>query len=71
MTSANLERALTGYSPSRAGSAILANASISWSWGVAHPTKDCSDLGLELFRIKEMCQNTKNGTTWFLKPLQT
>ena len=48
ITSANRERDLTGYNPFIAGSTILANASISWSWGVAHRTKDCSDLGLEL-----------------------
>ena len=48
ITSANRERDLTGYSPWSSGSTILVNALMSWSWGVAHRTKDCSVLGLEL-----------------------
>lgn len=48
MTSANLDKDLAGYMPLSEGSTILANKSISWSWGVAHLTSDCSDLTLEL-----------------------
>jgi hypothetical protein len=47
-TSANRDRDLAGYRPLSAGSTILSNASMSCSWGVAHRTSDCSDLGLEL-----------------------
>lgn len=39
--------------PFKAGSTILASASMSCSWGVAHLTKDCSDLGLELMKVKD------------------
>jgi hypothetical protein len=46
--SAKRERDLAGYSPSSAGSTILASRSMSWSCGVAHLTRDCSDLSLEL-----------------------
>lgn len=48
ITSAKRESDLAGYIPFNAGSTILASASISWSWGVAHLTRDCSDLSLEL-----------------------
>lgn len=48
MISANRERDFAAYMPLRAGSTIFANESISWSWGVAHLTSDCSDLTLEL-----------------------
>jgi hypothetical protein len=47
-TSANRDRDLAGYRPLSAGSTMLSNASMSCSWGVAHRTSDCSDLGLEL-----------------------
>ena len=46
--SAKRDKDFAGYMPFRAGSTIFANASISWSWGVAHLTSDCSDLTLEL-----------------------
>jgi hypothetical protein len=46
--SAKRERDFAGYMPFREGSTIFARASISWSWGVAHLTSDCSDLALEL-----------------------
>lgn len=46
--SAKRDKDFAGYMPLRAGSTIFANASISWSWGVAHLTSDCSDLALEL-----------------------
>ena len=45
--------------PFKAGSTILASASMSCSWGVAHLTKDCSDLGLELMKVKDA--QTNNG----------
>lgn len=50
ITSAKRDRDLTGYNPFSVGSTILANASMSWSWGVAHRTKDCSCLALELLQ---------------------
>ena len=46
--SAKRERDFAAYIPLRAESTILAKASISCSWGVAHLTSDCSDLTLEL-----------------------
>lgn len=46
--SAKRERDFAGYIPFNDVSTILDNASISWSWGVAHLTRDCSDLTLEL-----------------------
>lgn len=46
--SANRDKDLAGYIPIKEGSTILARASISWSWGVAHLTRDCSALGLVL-----------------------
>lgn len=46
--SAKRERDFAGYMPFKAGSTILAKASISCNWGVAHLTSDCSDLTLEL-----------------------
>lgn len=48
MMSAKRERDFAGYMPFKAGSTIFAKASISWSWGVAHLTRDCSDRTLEL-----------------------
>ena len=48
MMSAKRESDFAGYSPSMAGSTILASRSMSWSCGVAHRTRDCSDLSLEL-----------------------
>lgn len=51
--SANRERDLTGYIPLSAGSTILANASMSHSWGVDHLTRDCSDPALELNIIEK------------------
>lgn len=50
ITSAKRETDLGGYSPRKAGSTIFPNASISWSCGVAHRTRDCSNLGFELQR---------------------
>jgi hypothetical protein len=46
--SANRESDLAGYIPCNFESTILARASMSCSWGVAHRTRDCSDLGLVL-----------------------
>lgn len=46
--SANRESDLTGYIPCKEESTMLANASISWSWGIAHLTNDCSPLSLVL-----------------------
>ena len=51
MISAKRESDFAGYMPFKAGSTILAKASISWSWGVAHLTSDCSDLTRELLKF--------------------
>lgn len=63
--SANRDNDLGGYSPRKAGSTILPNASMSWSCGVAHCARHCSDFGFELktrkgyntsdVRIAEIC----------------
>lgn len=52
MISANRESDLGGYKPRKAGSTICSSESISWSCGVAHRTRHCSDLGLELKKKK-------------------
>ena len=57
--SANRDTALGGYSPRRAGSTIFPNASISWSCGVAHRTRDCSNLGFELKRKQQIISDKK------------
>jgi hypothetical protein len=54
MISANRDTDFGGYSPRNAGSTIFSNESISCSCGVAHRTKHCSDLGLELQGSKEI-----------------
>ena len=46
--SAKRDKDFAGYMPFKEGSTIFAKASISWSWGVAHLTSDCSVLTLEL-----------------------
>lgn len=51
--SANRESDLEGYNPRKAGSTIFSSASISWSCGVAHRTRLCSSLGLELKKKKQ------------------
>lgn len=56
--SAKRDRDFAGYMPFKAGSTILANASISCSCGVAHLTRDCSDLGLELDNRENKNSNT-------------
>lgn len=52
IASAKRESDFEGYSPWSAGSTIWSKASMSCSWGVAHPTSDCSDRGrdLQMFR---------------------
>ena len=46
--SAKRDKDFAGYMPFKEESTIFAKASISWSWGVAHLTSDCSVLTLEL-----------------------
>jgi hypothetical protein len=48
MTCANRESDFAGYNPSSAGSTIWSSESMSCSYGVAHRTNDCWDLGWEL-----------------------
>lgn len=48
IASAKRESDFEGYSPWSAGSTIWSKASMSCSWGVAHPTSDCSDRGRDL-----------------------
>lgn len=46
--SAKRDKDFLGYSPFKEGSTIFDNASMSWSWGIAHLTKNCSARGSEL-----------------------
>lgn len=57
--SAKRDRDFAGYIPFKVGSTIFAKASISCSWGVAHLTSDCSDLTLELNKMKRMGEITQ------------
>lgn len=64
MMSAKRDKDFAAYMPLSEGSTIFARASISWSWGVAHLTKDCSDLTLELELTGKRKQGFDGNSKW-------
>jgi len=61
MISAKRDSDFAGYMPFKVGSTIFAKASISWSWGVAHLTSDCSDRIREL-NLQKFQMNVRSHT---------
>lgn len=65
--SAKCDKDLAGYSLLRAGSTILDNASMSWSWGIAHLTRNCSPrirVLLKVLKYKITQQYRKQMQIW-------
>lgn len=76
--SAKCDNDLAGYSPFRDGSTILDKASMSWSWGIAHLTRNCSArLRVLVIISRKIKVSSKNkhyiiaqyGSAWLFVPV--
>ena len=73
--SAKRDNDFIGYAPFSEGSTILANASISCSWGTAHLTRNCSPRGRDLDTFfsenweEIFSRNSINSHNWWMSSI--